>query len=64
LGPYQDAIITNVEAQPDVTTPDLATWLEEYLGVKADPSNLSKLLCDESKGFQKCIAWGLASNKS
>src|SRR4051812_47172812 len=45
LGPYQDAIIAKVEAQPDVTMPDLATWLEEHHGVKADPSNLSKLLC-------------------
>jgi len=45
LGPYQNAIIAKVDAQPDITMPDLATWLEEHHGVKADPSNLSKLLC-------------------
>jgi transposase len=53
LGPYQDAIIAKVEAQPDVTMPDLATWLEEYLGVKADPSNLSKLLCRAGFTYKK-----------
>lgn len=30
LGPYQNAIIAKVEAQPDITMPDLATWLEEH----------------------------------
>ena len=45
LGPIQDAIIAKVKAQPDITMPDLAAWLEAAHGVTADPSNLSKLLC-------------------
>ena len=45
LGPVQDAIIAKVKAQPDITMPDLAAWLEAEHGVTADPSHLSKLLC-------------------
>jgi transposase len=55
LGPYQDAIIAKVEAQPDITMPDLATWLEDHHGVKADPSNLSKLLCRTGFTFKKTL---------
>jgi hypothetical protein len=53
LGPYQGAIIVQVEAQPDISMPDLATRLEEHDGVKADPSNLSKLLCRAGFTFKK-----------
>jgi transposase len=53
LGPYRDGIIAKVEAQPDITMPDLATWLEECHGVKADPSNLSKLLCRAGFTYKK-----------
>jgi transposase len=53
LGPYRDGIIAKVEAQPDITMPDLATWLEEHHGVKADPSNLSKLLCRAGFTYKK-----------
>jgi len=53
LGPYQDAIIGKVEAQPDITMPDLATWLETHHGVSADPSNLSKLLCRAGFSYKK-----------
>lgn len=53
LGPYRDSIIVKVEAQPDITMPDLAIWLEERHGVKADPSNLSKLLCRAGFTYKK-----------
>lgn len=56
LAPYQDAIIAKVEAQSDITMPDLATWLEEHHGVKVDPSNLSKLLCRAGFTFKKNAA--------
>jgi transposase len=36
--------------------PNLATWLEERHGVKADPSNLSKLLCRAGFTFKKNTA--------
>jgi transposase len=44
LGPFRDVIIAKVEAQPDITMPELAAWLDAQHGVSADPSNLSKLL--------------------
>ncbi len=56
LGPVRDAIIAKVEAQPDITMPDLAAWLVEHHGVKADPSNLSKLLCRAGFSFKKNTA--------
>jgi transposase len=53
LGPWRDAIIAKVEAQPDITMPDLAAWLAAQHGVSADPSNLSKLLCRAGFTFKK-----------
>ncbi len=55
LDPHREGIIAKVEAQPDITMPDLATWLEEHHGVKADPSNLSKLLCRAGFTFKKTL---------
>ena len=37
LGPCQEAILDKVKAQPDITMPDLAAWLETAHGVRADP---------------------------
>jgi transposase len=45
LGPCHEAILDKVKAQPDITMPDLAAWLERAHGVTVDPSNLSKFLC-------------------
>lgn len=53
LGPLRDVIIAKVEAQPDITMPDLAAWLDAKHGVSADPSNLSKLLCRAGFTFKK-----------
>lgn len=53
LGPYSDAIVAKVKAQPDITMPDLAVWLEAEHEVAADPSNLSKLLCSQGFSYKK-----------
>jgi transposase len=53
LGPFRAVIIAKVEAQPDITMPDLAAWLDAEHGVSADPSNLSKLLCRAGFSFKK-----------
>jgi len=58
LGPYRACIVARVEAQPDITMPDLAAWLETEHGVTVDPSNLSKLLCREGFTYKKNTAGG------
>jgi transposase len=44
-----------VKAQPDITMPDLAAWLEAAQGVTADPSSLSKLLCRHGFTYKKLV---------
>ena len=56
LGPCREAIVNKVKAQPDITMPDLATWLEAQHGVTVDPSNLSKFLCKEGFRYKKNAA--------
>lgn len=56
LGRYRQAIVDKVKAQPDITMPDLATWLAADHGVIVDPSNLSKLLCREGFSYKKNAA--------
>lgn len=56
LGPYRRAIIDKVMAEPDLTMPDLAAWLEAQHGVTVDPSNLSKFLCKEGFTYKKSAA--------
>jgi transposase len=56
LGPYQETILDKVKAQPDITMPDLAAWLEAAHGVTADPSNLSKFLCRHGFTYKKNAA--------
>ena len=56
LWPYREAIVDKVQAQPDITMPDLATWLEAQHGVTVDPSNLSKFLCKEGFSYKKNAA--------
>jgi len=53
LGPCRQAIIDKVKAQPDITMPDLAVWLEVEHGVTIDPSNLSKFLCRHGFTYKK-----------
>jgi transposase len=56
LAPYTQAILDKVKAQPDITMPDLAVWLETEHSVTADPSNLSKLLCRHGFTYKKNAA--------
>ena len=56
LWPYREAIVDKAQAQPDITMPDLATWLEAQHGVTVDPSNLSKFLCKEGFSYKKNAA--------
>lgn len=62
LGPHREAIITKVKMQPDITMPDLATWLYEAVGVEVDPSNLSKLLCKAGFSYKKKLCWRRNAN--
>lgn len=36
LGPHRETIIAKVKMQPDITMPDLATWLYDTVGVEVD----------------------------
>ena len=56
LAPYRDAIIEKVKSRPDITMPDLASWLAGAHGVSVDPSNLSKLLCKAGFSYKKNAA--------
>lgn len=56
LGPWRATLVEKVRAVPDITMPDLAAWLEARHGVSADPSNLSKLLCQEGFTYKKNAA--------
>ena len=56
LGRFHDAIIAKVKAQPDITMPELAAWLEADHCVTVDPSNLSKLLCRAGFSYKKNAA--------
>ena len=55
LAPFRDLIINKVKEQPDITMPDLASWLIEREGVSVDPSNLSKLLCKAGFTYKKIL---------
>ena len=45
LAPYEAFLVQIVEAQPDITMPDLAARLREKHGVVAAPASLWRLLC-------------------
>jgi transposase len=56
LAPYEAFLIRTVEAQPDITMPELATRLLEEHGVRADPATLSRLLCRRGFTYKKTAA--------
>jgi len=56
LGPCREALVDKVKAEPDITMPDLAAWLEARHGVSVDPSNLYKFLCREGFTYKKNAA--------
>lgn len=53
LGPFREAILDKVNAQPDITMPDLAQWLALEHCMSVDPSNLSKFLCRHGYSYKK-----------
>ena len=53
LAHYREILIDQVKAQPDITMPELAVWLEARQGVKVDPSNLSKFLRKEGFSYKE-----------
>lgn len=53
LGPHRDFIIDEVKREPDISMPEIAARLEAERGVKADPSNISKLLCAAGYTYKK-----------
>lgn len=56
LAPYLDYLIREVEAQPDVTMPELAHRLSETHGVTAAPASLSRVLCRAGFTYKKSAA--------
>ncbi len=53
LAPYLVYLIDRVEAQPDITMPELAGLLAEVHGVRAHPASLSRLLCQAGFSYKK-----------
>ncbi len=58
LAPYEAFLIRTVEAQPDITMPDIAAQLWEECGVVADPATLSRLLCRRGFTYKKTVDGG------
>jgi transposase len=56
LAPHRALLIGWVEAEPDVTMPELAARLEAATGVAVDPSALSRLLLGAGYSFKKNAA--------
>jgi len=53
LAPHMDFLIARVEAQPDITLPELAAVLKEERGIPVHPGHLSKLLCKAGFTYKK-----------
>jgi transposase len=53
LAPHRDFILAAVAARNDITMPELAEELVKAIGVKADPSTLSKFLIACGLSFKK-----------
>jgi transposase len=58
LARYEAFLIRTVEAEPDITMPELATRLFAEHGVQADPATLSRLLCRRGFTDQKTADGG------
>ena len=56
LAPSAAFLIRTVEAQPDITMPELAALLMSKHGVHADPATLSRFLCRHGFTDQKTAA--------
>src|SRR4051812_12607486 len=53
LAAHQAFLIGRVEAQPDITMPELAAGLEAERGVIASPASLSRVLCTAGFTYKK-----------
>ena len=53
LAPHQAFLIARVEAQPDITMPELAAALAAERGVTASPASLSRVLCKAGFTYKK-----------
>ena len=56
LVPFEGFLIGAVETQPDITMPELAARLLETHQMKADPAELSRLLCRCGFTYKKSAA--------
>jgi len=53
LAPHLAFLIGRVEAEPDITMPELARVLKEERGVEAAPASLSRVLCAAGFTYKK-----------
>jgi transposase len=53
LAAHQAFLIGRVEAQPDITRPELAAALEAERGMIASPASLSRVLCQAGFTYKK-----------
>ena len=53
LAPYTDFLIATVEAEPDITMPELRDRLIAAHGVGVDPAALSRFLCRHGYSYKK-----------
>jgi len=53
LAPYLPVLLEWVEAEPDITMPELSARLLAEKGVKAHPASLSRLLIEAGLSFKK-----------
>src|SRR3954452_20878411 len=60
LAPYQAFLIARVEAQPDITMPELARALQAECGVIASPASLARVLCTAGFTYKKTTPAKLA----
>lgn len=55
VGRHLDLLVEQVEAQPDITMPELALVLAEERGVSANPASLSRVLCAAGFTYKKTV---------
>lgn len=57
LAPYLTALLDWVEAEPDITMPELAARLQAEKAVTAHPASLSRVLLKAGLSFKKKHCW-------
>ena len=58
LAPYETFLVRTVEAQPDITMPELAARLRDAHEVSADPATLSRVLGRHGFTYKKSPVGG------